>query len=113
MVQWLNVSEVQWFSGSVAPAHVFSPSINNPGLRRSSSASPHEARLLDLGVMVDTSRISHPDHVPDPGAPGAISYTDNSRASSEAFDPTESPAPLTSLVAPPLADITNIFAVSR
>ena len=81
----------------VLPAHDLTPSINNPELRRSSSAPPNEVRPLDLGVMVFSGSSSNPDHVPDPGAPGAVSYTDNARALSEASDPTTSPAPLTSL----------------
>ena len=76
----------------VLPAHDLTPSINSPELRRSSSAPPHEARALDLGVMVFNGSSSNPDHLPDSSAPGAVSYIDNARALSEASDPTTSPA---------------------
>ena len=67
----------------VVPASVLTPSIDNPGVRRSSSAPPIEVRLLRLGLMVDTASSSVSIHVPDPST---------------------SPAPSTSLVRLPLAD---------
>ena len=76
----------------VVPASVLAPSIDNPGVRRSSSAPPIEVRLLRLGLMVDTASSSVSIHVPDPST---------------------SPAPSTSLVRLPLADITNTRVCRR
>ena len=101
----------------VLPAQDLTPSINNPERRRSSSAPPHEAKPLDLGVMVFNGSSSNPVHVSNLGAPGAMSFTANASALSEALNPTTSPATLTSVVRRPLADVTNIlaniFALSR
>ena len=76
----------------VVPASVLTPSIDNPGVRRSSSAPPNEVRLLRLGLMVDTASSSVSIHVPDPSP---------------------SPAPSTSLVRLPLADITKTRVFRR
>ena len=74
------------------PATALTPSIDNPGGRRSSSAPPIEMRLLRLGLMVDTASSSVSIHVPDPST---------------------SPAPSTSLVRLPLADITKTRVCRR
>ena len=76
----------------VVPASVLTPSIDNPEMRRSSSAPPIEVRLLRLGLMVDTASSSVSIHVPDPST---------------------SPAPSTSLVRLPLADITKTRVFRR
>ena len=76
----------------VVPASVLTPSIDNPGMRRSSNTPPIEVRLLRLGLMVDTASSSVSIHVPDPST---------------------SPAPSTSLVRLPLADITKTRAFRR
>ena len=111
VAQCLSGSVAHWLTGSLAyywrirntfvevvPGHVNALSINSPGLRRSSSAPPHEVQLLDLGIMVDTGSPADPSDVPDPGAPGAMSDTDILETSCEASDPTTPSTPWATLV---------------